>query len=65
MMSGPTIHFRQSIRPPDVIPAATVSDSGSCPVCPHPTDSHDAIGVRFCAATAAGQFERGCVCAKG
>jgi len=39
--------------------------AGGCPVCPHPADAHDAIGTRFCAATAAGKFERGCVCPAG
>lgn len=35
----------------------------ACAVCPHPWDSHDRIGVRFCTATAAaGLLDRGCVC---
>jgi hypothetical protein len=41
---------------------STATDSGACPVCPHPADAHDEIGARFCSATAAGEFERGCVC---
>jgi hypothetical protein len=70
MMSGPTIHFRQTIRPQDATlrptptESATETDADSCPVCPHPADAHDEIGIRFCAATAAGKFERGCVCPK-
>ena len=39
--------------------------AADCPVCPHPVDMHDEIGRRFCSATAAGRFERGCVCAAG
>lgn len=35
----------------------------ACDVCPHPRDSHDRIGARFCAATAAAALDgRGCVC---
>ena len=33
-----------------------------CAVCPHPWATHDRIGLRYCAATAAGAFSRGCVC---
>jgi len=33
-----------------------------CAVCPHPWTTHDRIAARFCAATAAGKFTRGCVC---
>ncbi|MGK4598175.1 RGCVC family protein [Amycolatopsis sp. w19] len=34
-----------------------------CPVCPHPLSAHDTIARRFCTATAAGHFSRGCTCA--
>jgi hypothetical protein len=33
-----------------------------CPSCPHPRSAHDAIAQRFCTATAAGGFSRGCTC---
>jgi hypothetical protein len=33
-----------------------------CAVCPHPWAAHDQIATRFCTATVAGQFSRGCVC---
>jgi hypothetical protein len=33
-----------------------------CATCPHPAADHDPISARFCAATAAGGFDRGCVC---
>ena len=33
-----------------------------CAACPHPWAAHDAIGTRYCAATSAGHFNRGCVC---
>jgi hypothetical protein len=36
-----------------------------CAVCPHAWTAHDAISARFCNATVAGQFERGCACAAG
>jgi hypothetical protein len=33
-----------------------------CVTCPHPTAEHDPISARFCGATVAGGFTRGCVC---
>ena len=36
--------------------------AAGCAVCPHPTATHDQIATRFCAATVAGSFSRGCVC---
>jgi hypothetical protein len=33
-----------------------------CAACRHRWEAHDAIGVRFCAATLANGTERGCVC---
>lgn len=33
-----------------------------CPSCPHPLSTHDVIARRFCTATAAGGFSRGCTC---
>lgn len=33
-----------------------------CAVCAHTWTEHDAIAARFCTATAAGHYERGCVC---
>ncbi|HEY2694774.1 MAG TPA: RGCVC family protein [Pseudonocardiaceae bacterium] len=45
----------------------TTADSGDrpagmCAACPHPEDNHDVIGQRYCSATIAGGWERGCVC---
>lgn len=37
--------------------------AGRCAACPHPTDHHDTIAARYCAASLAGRFTRGCVCA--
>lgn len=34
----------------------------TCPVCPHPLDTHDRISARYCSATTAGGVDRGCVC---
>jgi hypothetical protein len=59
MMSDPLV---RKIRPAT---DAADGDAGGCSVCPHPADTHDEIGARYCAATAAGKFERGCVCAAG
>jgi len=33
-----------------------------CAVCPHPWTFHDRIAARYCTATIAGEFSRGCVC---
>nr|WP_269756651.1 RGCVC family protein [Amycolatopsis aidingensis] len=33
-----------------------------CAACRHPRDLHDQIADRYCAATIAGRFSRGCVC---
>ncbi|WP_196425971.1 RGCVC family protein [Amycolatopsis camponoti] len=37
----------------------------ACAACPHAADSHDVIARRFCTATVAGGFHRGCVCVGG
>jgi hypothetical protein len=55
-MTSPTV-------PAALAPASPVEeDAARCAVCPHPPAAHDAIGARFCSATAAGAFDRGCVC---
>jgi hypothetical protein len=36
--------------------------AGGCAVCAHVWAEHDVIAARYCTATAAGKFERGCVC---
>jgi hypothetical protein len=55
-MTSPTV-------PAPLAPASPVEeDAARCAVCPHPPAAHDAIGARFCSATAAGAFDRGCVC---
>jgi hypothetical protein len=38
---------------------------GSCPVCAHAVDQHDALALRFCAATLSRTLTRGCMCPKG
>ena len=43
-------------------PDLDVLDTASCPVCPHPLVTHDAIGTRFCRATIARALPRGCTC---
>jgi hypothetical protein len=39
-----------------------LADDVRCEVCPHAVAYHDAIGQRFCSATAASALVRGCVC---
>ena len=45
-------------------PGASTRNIAACPACPHLLAAHDAIGTRFCRATAANTLSRGCVCAK-
>lgn len=44
----------------------TVTDAGEteqrCAVCTHAWTAHDAIAVRFCAATRDSDLSRGCIC---
>lgn len=42
--------------------AATIDDALFCEACQHPVDAHDALGLRFCAATVAAELPRGCIC---
>jgi hypothetical protein len=44
------------------MPTSQPGEDAMCSVCPHPVDGHDAIGLRFCRATATGGIDRGCVC---
>lgn len=44
---------------PDHVPVDT---AGRCASCPHAARDHDVISNRYCAATLAGGFDRGCVC---
>ncbi|WP_033296162.1 RGCVC family protein [Amycolatopsis jejuensis] len=59
------------VRRADAERAGIVSAGGEspsapgCPVCPHERDAHDLIADRFCTATAAGGYLRGCACAAG
>jgi hypothetical protein len=51
----------------DVAPGIAGTESGNraegaCAACRHELDSHDVIARRYCAATVAGGFHRGCVC---
>ena len=34
----------------------------ACSACGHPWAEHDQIAARYCTATTAGRYERGCVC---
>lgn len=40
----------------------TADEASACGACAHPRSSHDRIATRFCSATDAGGFSRGCVC---
>ena len=41
---------------------APVAAETRCPTCDHPLAAHDAIGVRWCAATKLGVGKRECIC---
>jgi hypothetical protein len=47
---------------PDTASGAVPAEAAGCPACPHPMAEHDPIGARFCRATVAGAYRRGCVC---
>lgn len=46
------------------VPTTTTTDEPeeTCTACGHPQAAHDAIAARFCTATTASYFARGCVC---
>ncbi|WP_410567594.1 RGCVC family protein [Amycolatopsis sp. cmx-4-61] len=45
-------------------PGPETGDTGgvACAACAHAQSSHDSIARRYCTATTAGGFNRGCVC---
>lgn len=45
-----------------VLSWALARSPGGCPVCAHVWTEHDTIAARYCIATVAGKFDRGCVC---
>ncbi|MGI8814088.1 MAG: RGCVC family protein [Pseudonocardia sp.] len=45
-----------------VTPREPTDGGQPCAVCPHPWPAHDALGMRFCTATAASASTRGCIC---
>jgi hypothetical protein len=55
-MATADVHAKTSESPTDDEAAAR------CAVCAHAWDDHDVISARYCKATVAGQFNRGCVC---
>ncbi|MFC9838162.1 RGCVC family protein [Rhodococcus sp. NPDC127530] len=44
-------------------PAPALESAASCTACPHSVDSHDALGIRFCAVTSERSLDRKCICA--
>ncbi|MGQ0837261.1 RGCVC family protein [Actinokineospora sp.] len=51
------------LNPSDTVQDTEDDMTGACAVCPHPWAAHDRIAARFCTATIAGKYGRGCVCA--
>jgi hypothetical protein len=56
------IHPTRAAPANELNPDIVAGDDVACAVCPHPWQLHDRISARFCTATVAGQFSRGCVC---
>jgi hypothetical protein len=56
-MTAPT-----PVHPADAPDLRPLDEAAGCAACPHPLAHHDAIGLRFCAATTAGAVVRGCIC---
>ena len=54
-MTTPTVTAADTTTRTDAV-------EGACETCPHPLGAHDAISLRFCAATLAAALPRGCVC---
>ena len=44
-------------------PERALDSRPSCKACPHSPDSHDALGIRYCAATSDRNLDRKCICA--
>jgi hypothetical protein len=49
---------------PTAAPEAPEAPPGTCSVCPHMWDAHDALGRRYCSASMASSRSRGCICPK-
>jgi hypothetical protein len=70
--SAPTPTFPLgAVRSSDMVATSTLHDkfpplspvsSGTCATCPHANERHDAIALRFCAATMVQALNRGCIC---
>lgn len=46
-------------------PVPAPSAASGCGACGHPEAVHDAVGLRWCRATAASALDRACVCQIG
>ncbi|MFZ2175305.1 MAG: RGCVC family protein [Rhodococcus sp. (in: high G+C Gram-positive bacteria)] len=44
-------------------PDLAVESTPSCAACQHSLDSHDPLGIRFCAVTSDRNLDRKCICA--
>ncbi|MGC7102304.1 RGCVC family protein [Amycolatopsis lurida] len=44
--------------------AVETQPSTACPACSHALEAHDPLGDRYCTATVAGGFDRGCICSR-
>lgn len=51
-----------NVNPSVTGPALNGEVATGCAVCPHPWPAHDRIAARYCTATVAGKYARGCVC---
>jgi len=50
--------------PGSATPVAAESRELFCAACPHTSEEHGTIGIRYCSATTARELDRECVCAR-
>lgn len=65
MASNPTdvsnpAEVSQSTTPQQEV--ESTDSTPSCPACGHSLDSHDPLGIRFCAVTSDRNLDRKCIC---
>lgn len=46
------------------VPMIATTLEFSCAACPHDRETHDSIGIRYCAATISRGLDRECACAR-
>ncbi|MCQ4120022.1 RGCVC family protein [Rhodococcus tibetensis] len=65
MASNPTVVSNSVATSESTSDAQALDSTPSCTACPHSADSHDALGIRFCAVTSERNLDRHCICSDG